>query len=212
MTIGNPDILPQREQVRRLTNTELFNGQDALMRDKSFLVDIAAACDDAYRTSEIDRLTSSGQPVEDWLQAPLFSDAERTILSSVPAQGDTDQQQMYDKAHQKLAMGLPGFYALSEGLGMIAEDNPTNSFQASDTLQAVIAGTENERERNIMSRLAHVAWAAGQPYRNRETRPVMKPWDKLPPEEKHKDMVQIRAAAKILSSRLSPTSPPTPTT
>lgn len=105
-------------------------------------------------------------------------------------------------------MGLGGFYAVSEGLGMAAEANPSNPTQAHETLIAVIGGTETQQDRSMMSRLAHATWAAGQPFRGRETRPVMKPFDKLLLEEQHKDMVQIRASAATLAARL--TSPPAP--
>ena len=47
-------------------------------------------------------------------------------------------------------------------------------------------------------RLVHATWAAGQPYRNRETKPIMQAYDTLSPEEAEKDMTQIQAAAKIL--------------
>ena len=93
---------------------------------RGFLIDVAATCDEAYRMSEIDRLTKDGKPVEDWLRAPLFSATEKLVLLADAAEGDAEQQKVYDKAQQKLGMGLSGFYALSEGLGMAAEDNPTN--------------------------------------------------------------------------------------
>jgi hypothetical protein len=202
------DNQPRTEVERRMTNGEVFDRVEELMHDKSFLVEVAYEADRAYRESEIDRLTRAGQPIEDWLSTPLFSDTERTILISGATEGDVGQTEIQAKAQQKLAMGLGGFYAVSEGVGIAAESNPSNPNQAHDTLIAVVSGTETQRDRSVMSRLAHATWAAAQPFRGRETRPVMKPFDKLPLEEQHKDMVQIRASAATLAASLTSSSTP----
>lgn len=201
--------MPTIDIPRSLTNVELFTRQGELMRDKPFLIEVASACDQSYRDSEINRINKANetaevqQPIADYLKNSLFSTEEKDVLVSGPQEGNLEQQKMYDKAQQKLAMNLAGFYALSEGLGMIAEENPTDQHAASKLLDSIVNKTADQKNLNKMCRLAHATWAAGQPYRNRETRKVMQPWDTLPEGEKLKDMVQITAAAVVLERRTS---------
>ncbi len=180
-----------------LTNEELFSRLKKLMTNKPFLIEIASACDEAYRLHEISKRKETNESIDEWLQRPLFSDEEKEILLSTETK-TPDQQQIFNTAQQKLAMNLAGFYSVSLGLGVIAGDNQDNQFCAQQILTAITQDKDTPKIRMLMSRLAHMTWAAGQPFRGRETRPVMMPWDLLPPEEKHKDRVQIISAARVL--------------
>ena len=201
--------LPKEQQSnvelsQRLSNEQLFTREDELIRDKGFLIDVASACDEAYKQTERSKLEQAGQEVPGWLQGQLFTPEERSLLTKDAATLTDQEKQTYEKAQTNLAINTAGLYALQEGLGIAASFKPDNPHAAHETLTSLVQGTETQADKALMSRLAHATWAAGQPFRGRETRPVMKPFDRLPTDEQFKDMVQIRAAAKVMAANLTP--------
>lgn len=191
MTEVHPPEMAPPKQV--LPNAEFGARVGELMRDKQFLVDTAFTCDKAYRDAAIASSVASGTPVEDYLKQPLFSDYEKATLLA----GDTEKPG-FAEAQRKLAMGIAPVYAVIDGVGLLARDGRTQH----EVLNAVAQGTMGEDDANVLSRFAHTAWAAGQPFRGRETRPVMQPFDTLPPQEQMKDVVQVQAAANALAAKI----------
>lgn len=189
-----------------LTNEKLFKELSTLMKDKGFLIEVAEACDKAYKQSEIDRLTREGEPVDEWLLDDLFTESEREVILKGPSESNPSQQEVYKIARVKYAMALGGFYALTDGLGFLSS-GVENPYHAHETLKSIGNGSADDVIKNVMSRFAHATWAAGQPFRDRETRDVMMPWDLLSENEKTKDMIQITAAARVLDIRLSSQTP-----
>lgn len=180
-------------------NQEFFTKISPLMRDEKFLIEVAKACDEAYRISVMGQMTQSGEEIPNWLRNPLFSGEEESLLVNKPGNEDSELVRKYDKAQQKQAINVAGLYALVDGIDILLR---MNKGSARDLLTSIINGSVTDSEKDILSIMAHTSWASGQPFRDRETRDVMAPWNTLDKDEQHKDMIQIVAVARVLSSHL----------
>lgn len=97
----------------------------------------------------------------------------------------------------KIATSLAGFYAVECAVNYLA----TTSGELPSTILASLADNSmNESNKMIFARFANATWKAGQPFRDlkRITRATFTPFYFLSEADIEKDLVQGRAAAKML--------------
>jgi hypothetical protein len=196
------ESLDRQTGNERLKDSALFNRIDEVIRDKKFLVEVADACDRAYREEARKHSEARGEVAADWMTQELFSAQEREVLLHGRPENSPEVAAVYDKAQKKLATNTAGFYAIQDALGLLHSLHQEDPFIADETLTAVDGDKASPQLMDIFARFAHATWAAGQPFKDRETRPVMQPFDLLSEDEKAKDFVQIHTAAHVLRSRI----------
>jgi hypothetical protein len=98
---------------------------------------------------------------------------------------------------QKIASNVAGFYALDGGVNYLIT---TSDRSPSDLLKAIVSDSLKPEEMQLFARFANATWKAGQPFKglNRITRRTFTPFYFLTREDIDKDLVQIKAAAKLL--------------
>ncbi len=145
----------------------------ALLRNKAFAAEMAAHMEAAYYKGE-------GKTVPQFI-----SPADDTAMVAKSARSE------------KIAINIAGFYALECGLNYLSE---TQQKLPSVILQEILTDSLPAKDRELMNRFANATWKTSQPFRSldRITRPVFMPYDLLPEDEKDKDWVQIKSAAKKL--------------
>ena len=102
---------------------------------------------------------------------------------------------------EKIAVNIAGFYALECGLSYLAS---SRDMLPSDVLRSVTDDSIPEKDKELLERFANLTWKAGQPFRglSRIARPTFTAFDLLPQDEKNKDWIQIKAAARKLREKL----------
>ena len=157
--------------------TEQWNIIGQLLRDKSYALDMAKHMETAYYAGQ-------NKPAP-----PFLSPEEEGSLVAKSVK------------EEKIAINIAGFYALECGLSyMVARDQQSPS----TILENIIADSLPQPDKELLERFANATWKAGQPFRNldRITRDIFTPFDLLSAQEKEKDWVQIKAAAKKLLAAL----------
>lgn len=114
---------------------------------------------------------------------------------------------------QMVAMNLAGLYAAdtcahiigqASGRAIRTGDMVTGG-QYLDALQRISDGDLSNWEKYVAKNCANIAWRAGQPFRDIETKPLNRitrdvnmPFAMLTPDEEDKDLVQIQEGGRIL--------------
>lgn len=103
----------------------------------------------------------------------------------------------------KIATSIAGFYALECALNYLAT---TKNELPSKILQAFVNDSLSQDDTMVYARFANATWKAGQPFRGlgRITREIFAPFYYLSVPDIDKDLVQVKAAARILLSKLNP--------
>jgi hypothetical protein len=145
----------------------------SLIRNEAYALEMAAFLDASYYT---------GQNQE----APPFISTEeenRVISKSVK--------------EEKIAINLAGFYALESGVDYLAG---IQQKLPSEILRSISEDTVNHRDKQLLCRFANATWKSGQPFRSlsRITRDVFVPFDLLSDQDKEKDWVQVKTAARLV--------------
>ncbi len=101
----------------------------------------------------------------------------------------------------KLATSLAGFYALECGVNYLVT---TKHLVPSAILKGLANDSLDAADKDVFARFANATWKAGQPFRglNRITRETFTPFYYLSGPDIDKDLVQVKAAARILLSRM----------
>lgn len=148
----------------------------ALMRDSSFIAEMAGYMDSAYNAA-----ARAGNT-----QAASQTSPNDTITKSVK--------------EEKIATNIAGFYALECATNYFVT---TRHQPPSQIMQALLNDKLSHEDRIMFARFANATWKAGQPFRgsNRITKDNFIPFTFLSDEEVEKDIVQVKAAAeKLLAS------------
>jgi hypothetical protein len=97
----------------------------------------------------------------------------------------------------KIATSLAGFYALECGLNYLVT---TKQVLPSAILKLLVDDSLSKEDKMIFARFANATWKAGQPFRGlkRITRQTFTPFYFLNESDIEKDLVQVKAAARIL--------------
>ena len=141
-----------------------------LLQDTAYAFEMAAYIDSSYAATQ-----GQKQNLNDW------SDA--TIRKSTRS--------------QKIASAIAGFYALECGLNYFVE---TSDRLPSEMVNALINDSLNQEELQVFARFANATWKTGQPFKglSRIKRQTFTPFYFLTKADVDKDLVQIKAAAKML--------------
>lgn len=167
-----------------------------LMHDRNFLVDVAIACDQAYRLAEIVKLEGQGQDVPAYLLADLFTGEEKILFCA-----EMDDR-ISPETRKKYAQNIASLYGVIDALPYLCGMNTATQ---DSVLQAIVNDSLDLLSKNLLLTFIHTAWAASQPAidSGRETREVMGPFVSLPKVEQDKDMVQAQAIARVFRDYLS---------
>jgi hypothetical protein len=199
-------------EIERKAFLEMIHG---LMKNPDFLLEAAMACDSGYKKREIEKAQKSGQEPESWLQEPLFTTQQIQALRTplVPSQllarfatGESllpfeldqlsyelQEKQLYESAILLRGKNLAGFNAIQEGLGIL-----TDEYDGKELLLRIVADRLSVEQKELFCRLAHSTWLQTQLDTGRDQRPVVKPFDLLPENEKNKDWAQIQDTARVM--------------
>ncbi len=148
-----------------------------LLRSKVFAAEMAAHMEASYYKGE-------GKEVP-----PFLTASDDTVMVAKSARTE------------KIAINIAGFYALECGLNYLSE---LQQKLPSEILHAILTDSLPAQDKELFNRFANATWKASQPFRSldRITRPVFMPYDLLPEDEKDKDWVQIKSAAKKLQEAM----------
>lgn len=163
-------LLTSMQEVRNKSMEDQMKTLRSLLQSESFAVEMAMSQDAGYYTAQ-------KKPV------PLFllpEDEKATLTKPVK--------------EQKIAQNVAGFYALECGLNYLVT---AQQKLPSDILNAVVADTTSDEDKQLLCRFANATWKAGQPFRglNRITRVTFTPFYFLSEADIEKDWVQVKAAA-----------------
>jgi hypothetical protein len=137
-----------------------------------------------------------------------FGMAAHIASSYAATQGHDKEQNEWSNAtirksirDQKIASSVAGFYALECGVNYLVK---TSERAPSDILKAIVNDSLSQEELQVFARFANATWKAGQPFKGltRITRRTFTPFYFLTKEDIDKDLVQIKAAARMLLSYL----------
>ncbi len=171
-------LLKHMQQVDKMPLPEQMMHMKKLLQDTAFAFEIAKFMNASYYIGQ-------HQP------APLFlthADDTEIIHKSV--------------REQKIAISIAGFYALECGINYLVT---AKGLVPSGILESIGNDSISEAGKTLLLRFANATWKAGQPFRdlNRITRETFTPVYFLTKEDKEKDMVQIKTAArKLLATML----------
>ena len=107
----------------------------------------------------------------------------------------------------KIATNVAGYYALECGLNYVVT---IRKVYPSQILRSMVDNSLSKDDILLFARFANATWKAGQPFRglSRITRDTFTPFYFLSDADIDKDVVQIRAAAKILLNNMGAFSKP----
>ncbi|HTE24180.1 hypothetical protein [Flavitalea sp.] len=142
----------------------------SLLQDTAYAFEMATYIDSSYAATQ-----GQKQNPNDW--------GDSTIRKSTMS--------------QKIAGSIAGFYALECGLNYFVK---TSDRLPSEMLKALINDSLNQEELQVFARFANATWKAGQPFKglSRIKRQTFTPFYFLTKADIDKDLVQIKAAAKML--------------
>ena len=146
---------------------------DSLLRDEKFAYRMAAALDSAYYVGVGEKPREFISRQDD---SSVFSISEKDEL---------------------IATNLAGFYALECGIELISS---VTGQTFCSVLEKMLAGKTDSGGVLILNRFANATWKAGQPFKglSRIKRQTFTPFYFLSKEDIDKDLVQVKAAAKML--------------
>lgn len=170
-------LLPAMAPVLKGTQEEQLKFLHRLLQDTTFAADISSYSDSAFAASQ----------------------QQTHSLTSTPAV-DTSMVKKTVK-QMKIATSIAGFYALECGLNYLVT---TKQLLPSKILQALVKDSLSKDDEMIFARFANATWKAGQPFRGlgRITRQTFMPFNFLSEADIDKDLVQVKAAGRILLARL----------
>jgi hypothetical protein len=166
-------LLSSMDSVRQAPVERQMELLRRLLQDTSYAVEMAAYLHSAY-------YRTTGQKEEPFLTSK------------------DDTARVQKTARQvKIATSMAGFYALECGLNYLAT---TRDQSPSRILRALGSDSLSKEDNMLFARFANATWKAGQPFRdmNRITRATFTPFYFLSEPDIDKDLVQVKAAAKIL--------------
>ena len=101
----------------------------------------------------------------------------------------------------KIATSIAGFYALECALNYLATTRDASQLQL---LDALVTDSLGKQDQMVFARFANATWKAGQPFRDlgRITRATFTPFYFLTEADIDKDLMQVKAAARILLTDL----------
>ena len=166
-------LLSEMVPVAKGTQEEQMKLLRTLLQDTSFAAKIASYSNSAFAVSKHQTPGTSSTPGAD------TATTKKTV------------RQM------KIATGIAGFYALECGLNYLVT---TKHVLPSVILQSLVNDQLSKDELMLFARFANATWKAGQPFRGlqRITRKTFTPFYFLSESDIDKDVVQIKAAGKIL--------------
>lgn len=166
-----------------LTDNLTFAIVDKLIRNKTFLIHTAEACNSAYLNSTCSQ------------QSPLFSYVERELLLK-----EDNYPIRTSNGMKKLATNLAGFYAMQEAVFAFSNENRCDPL---DVIKNIASDTPDTKILNLAQRFAHATWLTSNSHRSGFTRKMVMPYDMLSDNDKFLDTVQIVTSAKILLSAIN---------
>lgn len=138
--------------------------------------------------------------IAQYLEEAYYKDTHQFAPAFLQKGEDTAEIKRFMKDY-KIAINIAGFYALESGLSYLAISQHS---LPSEIIFSIITDSIDVKDKQLFERLANLTWKAAQPFRGlqRITRAIFTPFDLLPQNEKNKDWVQIKAAAKKLQQTL----------
>jgi hypothetical protein len=161
----------------------------------------------ATRASQEDQMKLLRTILQDTLAAVRMSSYADSTFAVSQHQGTTapnpaDTAMVRKTVKQmKIATSIAGFYALECCLNYLAT---TKNELPSKILSSLVNDSLSNDDKMLFARFANATWKAGQPFRglNRITRETFTPFYFLSEADIDKDLVQVKAAGKILLTRM----------
>ena len=115
--------------------------------------------------------------------------------------GDDTARVQKTGRQMKIATSIAGFYAMETALNYLVT---TRKGIPSEILQSLVDKKLSDNDEMIFARFANATWKAGQPFRdlNRISRATFTPFYFLSEPDIEKDLVQVRAAARLMLQHL----------
>lgn len=186
-----------------LSKEEVLKDSIQIVKAAKKLMSLMVKISSGTEEEQMDKLRSLMKDTAVAVALSSFSDSafavsQQSGVASKSADTATVQKTV---KQMKIASSIAGFYALECGLNYLVTKKQV---LPSKMLDSLLNGSLSTADKMLFARFANATWKAGQPFRglNRIRRDTFTPFYFLNEADIEKDLVQIRAAATILRTKL----------